>query len=236
VRGNRIKQITRDQSLAQFLIESGVIEPDQASSIPQNVIIQALGTSPTVEVDITTLQLCSDDRLIICSDGLSNKVGPEELREIASQNDDLAFACRRFVEMANERGGEDNITVIVARFDGQSLHSAGDRNAITGSIQVVKLGRLNAEYSDAENEDPEPAEQHITTMVMTAVPAESAPMAESPAPAGSPSPESEDAISPDTPPHITQPRKPGLAIALLIAAGLLVAAYLFYLLASTPRR
>jgi PPM family protein phosphatase len=74
IRGNRIKQLTKDQSLVQALIDSGAVAPDQTDSIPQNVITQALGTSPTVDVAISSVELSQGDTLIVCSDGLSNKI------------------------------------------------------------------------------------------------------------------------------------------------------------------
>jgi hypothetical protein len=137
IRGSRIKQLTKDQSLAQALVDSGAITPDQMSLVPQNVIVQALGTNPVVQVALTSVELCRNDHLLICSDGLSGKVNPEEMCEIIRDLPDLDSACRRLVDEANERGGEDNITVIVARFDGEGLESANDSATITGSFKVI---------------------------------------------------------------------------------------------------
>ena len=147
VRGDRIKQLTKDQSLVQMLLESGAIEPDQADSVPHNVIMQALGTSPTVDPAMTVAELCKNDVLVLCSDGLSNKVGDEEIRDIVNQSDGLSAACRRLIELANERGGEDNITVVAATFDGEELHSAGESNSITGSFRILDNGCLGGELS-----------------------------------------------------------------------------------------
>jgi serine/threonine protein phosphatase PrpC len=141
VRGNQIKQLTKDQSLAQLLLDSGSLDLEQIKSFPQkNVITQAMGTSPTVEAAMTMVELCRDDRLILCSDGLSNKVEPEEIRDIVQQEDGPVSASRRLTQLANERGGEDNITVIVARFDGEDLLSPDDHNSITGTFQVLGHG------------------------------------------------------------------------------------------------
>jgi serine/threonine protein phosphatase PrpC len=138
-RGDRIKQVTKDQSLVQMLIESGAIGPEQAASVPQNVIMQALGTTPSVQVAMTAVELCKDDRLIVCSDGLSNKLSAEEMSGILRNEENLTNACRRMIEVANDRGGEDNITVIIARFDGEALDSAEARS-ITGTFQVLDQG------------------------------------------------------------------------------------------------
>lgn len=140
VRGERIKQLTKDQSLAQMLVDSGAIKPEQIDSVPQNVIMQALGTQPVVKVAMTAVGLFRSDCLVICSDGLSNKVTSDELREAAGETEDLTEACRKLIATANERGGEDNITVVIARFDGEALHSASDGKSITESLRPLDNG------------------------------------------------------------------------------------------------
>jgi serine/threonine protein phosphatase PrpC len=150
IRRNQIKQLTKDQSLAQMLVDSGAIKPEQMDSVPQNVIMQAMGTQPVVKVVMCAVQLFRNDCLVICSDGLSNKIPPNELREMIQKVDDLTDACRLLIDKANERGGEDNITVIIARFDGESLHSASDSNSITGSFRALNQG-YSSEYFSGGN-------------------------------------------------------------------------------------
>jgi PPM family protein phosphatase len=137
IRGERVKQITKDQSLAQMLVDSGAIRPEQIHSVPQNVIMQALGTQPTVKVAMTTVQLCRNDSLLICSDGLSNKIQPDELRQAIEESEDPMSACHRLIKLANERGGEDNITVVIAQFDGEALLSATDSQSITAGFRTL---------------------------------------------------------------------------------------------------
>jgi protein phosphatase len=138
IRGDRVKQVTKDQSLAQMLVDSGAIRPEQIHSVPQNVIMQALGTQPTVKVAMTTVQLCRNDSLLICSDGLSNEINhPDELRQAIEQSEDLMSACHRLIKLANERGGKDNITVVIARFDGEALLSATESQSITASFHAL---------------------------------------------------------------------------------------------------
>ena len=153
VRGNKIKQLTKDQSLIQALIDSGVVSADDTSSIPQNVITQALGTSPTVDVEISSVELSQGDTLIVCSDGLSNKVKDEEMVNLVRGTPDLILLCRSLVELANQRGGEDNITVITAKFDGELLHSAADTYSITGSFQPLNQACVNVDYSSLSFEE-----------------------------------------------------------------------------------
>jgi serine/threonine protein phosphatase PrpC len=170
IRGDQGKQLTKDQSLVQMLLDSGAIKPEEASSVAQNVIMQALGTSPTVDVAITSVELCRDDLLLVCTDGLSNKVAPEEMRDALRHSESLNAACRRLVELANERGGEDNITVIAARFDGDALHSAAQSNSITGSFKVLNDGCFSGDLSELRDQyaSMDSAEE-VTTVVLNAV-------------------------------------------------------------------
>lgn len=174
IRGDRVKQLTKDQSLVQLLLDSGAIQPDQVNSVAHNVIMQALGTSPTVEVAMASVELCKDDLLVLCTDGLSNKVTAEEIRKTVLASESLNTACRRLVELANERGGEDNITVIATQFDGEALHSAAQSNSITGSFKMLSQGCFDADLSEltkkfTSSADALPAED-VTTVVLNAVP------------------------------------------------------------------
>lgn len=171
IRGDQVKQLTKDQSLVQLFLDSGAIQSDQVTSVPQNVIMQALGTAPTVEVAMTSVELCKDDLLLVCTDGLSNKVGSDEMRDTLRASEDLNAACKRLVELANERGGEDNITVIAARFDGEALHSAAQSNSITGSFKVLSQGCFEGDLAEIRNRftssmDSIPVEE-VTTVVLS---------------------------------------------------------------------
>ncbi len=143
MRGEQAKQLTKDQSLAQMLLDAGAITPEQAAAVPQNVIMQALGTQPAVTVVLTSVELCRSDYLVVCSDGLSNKIDAYEMREVVQQANDLESACRRLIEIANERGGEDNITVIVARFDGSALCEATVNSSISDSFKSLNDDYIN---------------------------------------------------------------------------------------------
>ncbi|NDD65332.1 MAG: serine/threonine-protein phosphatase, partial [Acidobacteria bacterium] len=117
IRRGRILRVTRDQSLVQQLIDSGQITEEEAETHSyRNVILQALGAHPAVKVEINTLSLCHQDILVVCSDGLSGKISEQEILEIGGKSLNLQVACQRMVDLANERGGEDNITVVIARF------------------------------------------------------------------------------------------------------------------------
>ncbi len=119
LREGRLYQITRDQSLVNQLIEAGQLTEEEAETFEHNnIILQALGTAETVQVDLTFVDLCRGDTLLLCSDGLSGMIRADEIREVASSVEDPLEACRVLTDRANAAGGHDNITVIVARVDG----------------------------------------------------------------------------------------------------------------------
>ena len=126
VRGGEAHQLTKDQSLMQRLVEAGELtEEEAAHSERRNIILQALGPDPKVKVDLTHQDVRRGDTLVLCSDGLSGQVTKEEIAQIVTQASDLAAACDKLITLANERGGPDNITVVMARFDGDGLRSSG---------------------------------------------------------------------------------------------------------------
>src|SRR5438093_3119371 len=140
IRGGRAYQLTKDQSLMQRLVEAGELtEEEAAQSERRNIILQALGPDPKVKVDLTHQETRRGDALVLCSDGLSGQVKKEEIAEIVSAERDLQAACDKLIALANERGGPDNITVIIARFDGDGLRlSDGGRQEDVGH-QVYPL-------------------------------------------------------------------------------------------------
>ncbi|TFG44947.1 MAG: serine/threonine-protein phosphatase [Gemmatimonadales bacterium] len=122
VRRGVATQLTKDQSLTQRLVDAGEMTEEQAEkSERKNIILQALGPDPDVRVDLTYEELRRDDLLILCSDGLSGQVRREEFAEYAERFPDLAKLSSALIELANTRGGPDNITVVAARFEGEGL-------------------------------------------------------------------------------------------------------------------
>jgi protein phosphatase len=122
LRGDRLVQVTRDQSLVNQLIEAGQLTEEEAETFEHNnIILQALGTADTVQVDLTYVHLRRGDTLMICSDGLSGMVRNDEIREVLRSVPDPLEACKTLTDRANQAGGHDNITVVVAKFEGDSL-------------------------------------------------------------------------------------------------------------------
>ncbi|MEZ4224124.1 MAG: Stp1/IreP family PP2C-type Ser/Thr phosphatase [Polyangiaceae bacterium] len=122
LRRGKLVQVTRDQSLVNQLIEAGQLTEEEAETFEHNnIILQALGTADTVQVDLTHVKLRRGDTLMVCSDGLSGMIRADEIREVLASVPDPLEACKVLTERANLAGGHDNITVIVARFDGPAL-------------------------------------------------------------------------------------------------------------------
>src|SRR3954454_4996074 len=125
IRGAEAIQLTKDQSLMQRLVDAGELtETEAEQSERRNIILQALGPDPRVKVDLTHQPVRRGDTLILCSDGLSGLVRREEFAGLAQQHRDPQALCAALIDLANARGGPDNITVITARFEGEGLPEA----------------------------------------------------------------------------------------------------------------
>ena len=142
IRKEQIYQLTKDQSLVQQLIDAGQIQPEEADTHAlKNVILQALGAQNEIYPVAARLQPQRNDILLICSDGLSNKLTAADMRRIILENGDkLEMACAMLVKEANENGGEDNITVIIAKLSGKDLPEATDEDL---KIDLVNLGNIH---------------------------------------------------------------------------------------------
>lgn len=136
LRGNSFIQLTRDQSYVQELIDAGRVTREEARTLPfRNLVTQAIGTDPSIVVALNRLVLRRGDRILLCSDGLSGKVQDPEMRSILIASPRLDVACLRLIELANRRGGEDNITVILADMGGDGLASvAGDEQVALETV------------------------------------------------------------------------------------------------------
>ena len=113
-RHDRLRRVTIDHSYVQELVATGHISEDEARTHPRrNIITRALGIEPEVRVDWWTLPLIRGDRFLLCSDGLVDEVADDDIAAVLRDEDDPQAAADRLVELANEAGGRDNITVIV---------------------------------------------------------------------------------------------------------------------------
>ena len=133
IRKDHIRLATKDQSLVQQLVDVGQISESEAEThMFRNVILQALGAQSDITPVTGRIHLRHGDVLLLCSDGLSGKLRADDIQQIVvNHQDDLAKACDALIEEANNRGGEDNITVVLARFHGDDLEEpATDRITI----------------------------------------------------------------------------------------------------------
>lgn len=133
LREGALSQLTDDHTLVARMVREGRLEADEARSHPQrNVITRALGVDPEVDVDIFAIELQRGDRLLLCSDGLPSMVDDETIRTTLDEHGDLSVAADRLVDLANSRGGDDNITVLVLEArEGDGFASADERSPQT---------------------------------------------------------------------------------------------------------
>jgi serine/threonine protein phosphatase PrpC len=112
--------LTSDHSWVNEQIQTGVISPEQARSHPlRNVVTRALGGRADLLVDVQSLTMAPGDVLLVCSDGLTTMIPDEDIAAIlGGAEGDIARAARELVDEANDRGGEDNITVVLLKYEG----------------------------------------------------------------------------------------------------------------------
>ena len=112
--GQSIEQITTDHSLVEEMVRMGGIDRAAARNHPdKNIITRAIGANDTVEADFFTVELTAGDIVLLCSDGLTNMLEDEEIRDILSGPGELAQKAQRLIEAANAHGGKDNIAIIL---------------------------------------------------------------------------------------------------------------------------
>lgn len=152
VRNGQIYQITKDQSLVQQLIDAQQISAEEAETHTlKNVILQALGAQNEIFPVSARVEPCKNDVFLLCSDGLSNKVGAAEMQQIVTANfNNLQTACAELVKLANENGGEDNITVIIGKFTGDDLPDPMPGEL---KLELIDLGGIHDTADQADDED-----------------------------------------------------------------------------------
>jgi protein phosphatase len=149
LRQGTLVQLTRDQSLVNQLIEAGQLTEEEAETFEHNnIILQALGTADTVQVDLTYCELRRGDELLLCSDGLSGMVRFDDIREVLRGSTEPLEACKTLIEKANQAGGHDNVTVIVAQFDGEGLKAPDE------APEPLKYRKYALPEEQPENTEP----------------------------------------------------------------------------------
>jgi PPM family protein phosphatase len=127
LRDGKFSQVTRDHSLLQEQIDSGMLTQEQAKySLNKNLVTRALGIEAVVPPDISEYRIEAEDIYVLCSDGLTDMVDAEAVREIvATKRSDLAEAAAELIDVANQNGGRDNVSVVLVRVPEDFLPTGG---------------------------------------------------------------------------------------------------------------
>ena len=145
-----IRQETKDHSFVQGLLDKNEINEEEARNHPnKNVITKALGLSPSLEPDIKTVQLKNDESLLLCCDGVNAHLSDDDIKKIVQETPNPQHACKKIVDMANDRGGSDNISLIILskpldiELDSKKLSEYEDT--------ISELQKLRSELEDRIN-------------------------------------------------------------------------------------
>jgi serine/threonine protein phosphatase PrpC len=146
-RDSMLEQLTRDHSFSQELLDAGMVTEEEARSLPaKNLVTRALGAGADIEPEIHNVDVQAGDIILLCSDGLTEMVGSYEIEGLLSINEeDMHETARRLVDLANESGGRDNISVIVVRVSS------------VGEMQVSAAAAIEVTEGELVNGEPVPA-------------------------------------------------------------------------------
>jgi len=184
----QVYQVTKDHSLVQRLIDAGMLTPEQAANHPNaNQITNAFGQRPDVEVEIRPQAFphTAGDVFVLCSDGLSDEVGPQDIVQILAPFPPLDHAARQLIDLANARGGHDNITVVLVRFPGGApfgAPSASGHSTPTATLAAAPVGQTTTAEMDILQPSAVPPSAHPAPSVQP-IPAAAAPPQFAPPPA-----------------------------------------------------
>jgi PPM family protein phosphatase len=216
LRDGELSQLTEDHSLVGRMVKEGRLSPEEADSHPQrSIITRALGVDSDVDVDLMSVDLRKHDRLLLCSDGLTSMVHNDRIREVLEGTRDPQGAADELVRLANEAGGEDNITVVVVDMSS---------SAPASSPITAETARPQTEIGGADGTAPRSAPDGDTVMGVSTATA-----VRTDTPVAAPG----VAEGVDDEPEATPPRRswrrriliPILVIALLVGAGYAVLQY-----------
>jgi serine/threonine protein phosphatase PrpC len=154
LRDGELSQITVDHSLVQELVNEGRLLPEEAERHPhRSIITRALGLDTELQVDLFTCTLEPGDRLMLCSDGLSDAVGDASIRDLLLREPDPREAAARLVDAANDGGGPDNVTVIVLDTDDRVADRGPAAGGLDAASRVTGAGATGAGAGSAGGVD-----------------------------------------------------------------------------------
>ena len=165
LRAGAFRQLTEDHTLVGKMVKAGEITPAEADVHPhRNVVTRALGTEPDLEVDELDLGLLEGDRILLCSDGLTNMVTEEQIQAILTSTPDPQDAADRLVRAANRAGGLDNITVVVL----DVAEGDSERNGVPPTVALASAGATSRTGPSAR-EGARPLRRLVRPLIALAV-------------------------------------------------------------------
>lgn len=140
LRRGELAQLTKDETLLQYLIDRGGVPPrDFEASHYRNMLLQAIGHADPLSVSVSRLALRRHDRLLLCSDGLSNELNDAEIRFLLATDLPLEQACGNLIGAANDRGGHDNVTVALVCAEGAHLPEASPGEPVAATVVSLDI-------------------------------------------------------------------------------------------------
>jgi protein phosphatase len=156
LRDGELEQLTEDHTLVGRMVQEGRLSAEEAQHHPQrSIITRALGVDEDVQVDLDTVELSDGDRLLICSDGLSSMVEDDQIKDVLARESDPQKAADGLVELANEAGGDDNVTVVVIDFEDGS--GSGRRVVPAAEPTDEEIDKAPADRPSGSDAAPRPA-------------------------------------------------------------------------------
>jgi PPM family protein phosphatase len=189
LREGALQQLTQDHTLVQQMVDEGNLDADEAERHPaRHIMTRALGVDEQVAVDQLTLDLHPGDRILLCSDGLTGMLSADDIRDLMERETDPQQTADALVQLAVERGGEDNVTVVIVDVesgdDAESADAAEGAAAAVGGAAAAGVAPASdaAAPIDGDGGAP-PARGGSTTQVIARAEARAMTEAEAPAPA-----------------------------------------------------
>jgi protein phosphatase len=170
IRDGAIQQMTRDHSLINDALDMKPdLTPEELKRLPKNIITRALGMKDAVKVDVKTEQALPGDVFLLCSDGLSGLVPPEQILEVVSLTPEPQEAAELLVAEANDAGGNDNISALIVRVEDAQSDTSIEHVDIDAAMLSVGEDEIAAHELDEHDEDPTPAAPEIAVAAAAAL-------------------------------------------------------------------
>ena len=152
---DEIHQVTKDHSYVQGLVDNeGLSKDDAREHSRKNEITKAAGLSPSLEVDTMKLTLDSDESLLLCCDGVNDHLSDDEIQKIVRDSPDPDTACKKIVDMANEKGGHDNISLIILSAEESDKQVKSKSEQYNGKIVEIPSELKNKPQPDWDSFKP----------------------------------------------------------------------------------